>query len=57
MSLRPLSDLGPASWVSSAEAFWYDVVNYCPPGFEAYLRLVVPRATRTRSCSAHRARY
>ncbi|KAA1422432.1 hypothetical protein FE697_014900 [Mumia zhuanghuii] len=40
MSLRPLSDVGPADWITSADAPWFDLVTFGPPGFDAYLRLV-----------------
>ncbi|MGH1563431.1 hypothetical protein [Mumia sp. DW29H23] len=40
MPLRPLTDLGPADWLSAADAGGFDVISLGAPGFEAYVRLL-----------------
>ncbi|TNC31211.1 hypothetical protein [Mumia zhuanghuii] len=41
MTLRATRDVGAADWITSADARWYDLVAYGPPGFEAYVQLVL----------------
>lgn len=45
MTLRPLSDLGPADWLSAADAQGFDVISLGAPGFDAYARLLHPLDT------------
>ncbi|KAA1422431.1 hypothetical protein FE697_014895 [Mumia zhuanghuii] len=42
MTLRPLTDLGPADWLAAADSAGFDVVSLGAPGFDAYVRLLHP---------------
>ncbi|WP_370615933.1 hypothetical protein [Mumia sp. Pv 4-285] len=42
MALRPLTDLGPADWLITADAAGFDVICLGAPGFDTYVRLLHP---------------
>jgi hypothetical protein len=37
--LRPAEDADAARWLLRADADWWDLVRFGPPGFDAYLRI------------------
>ena len=44
-SLRIAPDAAAAQWLLDADVPWSDLVRYGPPGFEAYVRILLRQAT------------
>jgi hypothetical protein len=41
--IRPAADADAAQWLLRSDVAWWDLVRYGPPGFDVYVRIVLPQ--------------